>query len=239
MGSILHANDPDALDAWTTVLTTGDIDAPRVQMLAYQVLHNASDITDAKGFIDLLNQHPALKDEMCEVIDWLKEESTVEPTPLPGVPVTWPLVLHARYERREIQTAVGHLNSHSRPQFREGCLPLVDEKIELMFVTLDKREGFGERVQFHDYAISPSLFHWQTQNKAGTNNTTGKRYLESESNGWRFQLFVREDLEHAFVALGPVTLKSYEGDRPISIIWSLQNPMSADLFRRFSILRDS
>lgn len=239
MGSVLHANDPNALDAWTTVLTTGEVDATRVQMLAYQVLHNASDITDAKGFVDLLNQHPALKDEMCEIIDWLKEESIVERRPLPGAPATWPLILHARYERREIQTAVGHLTSNSRPQFREGCLPLADEKIELMFVTLDKREGFGERVQFHDYAISPSLFHWQTQNKAGTNNATGKRYLESKSNDWRFQLFVREDIEHAFVALGPVTLESYEGDRPISIIWSLQNSMPADLFRRFSILRDS
>lgn len=108
-----------------------------------------------------------------------------------------------------------------------------------MFVTLDKREGFGETVQFHDYAISPKLFHWQTQNRAGQNNATGKRYLESKTNGWRFQLFVREDTDSAFIALGPVELESFEGDRPISIVWRLKVPMPIEMFRRFSVLRDS
>ncbi|MFD2271512.1 DUF3427 domain-containing protein [Undibacterium arcticum] len=59
-----------------------------------------------------------------------------------------------------------------------------------MFVTLDKREGFADRVQYHDYAISPERFHWQTQNMAGANNSTGRRYLDSGENGWGFQLFL-------------------------------------------------
>ncbi|MES2165310.1 MAG: DUF3427 domain-containing protein, partial [Pseudomonadota bacterium] len=153
------------------------------------------------------------------------------------IPSTWPLTLHARYERREIQTAVGHLTSSARPQFREGCLPLADEKIELMFVTLDKREGFGERVQYKDYALSIDKFHWQTQNKAGANNATGRRYLESPSNGWTFQLFVREDADSAFIALGPVVLGKHEGDKPISIEWKLEVPMPVEAFRRFSVLK--
>jgi hypothetical protein len=132
---------------------------------------------------------------------------------------------------------VGHLTAVKRPQFREGCLPLADVKVELLFVTLDKREGFGDRIQYHDYAMSPDQFHWQTQNKASIQNATGRRYLESKTNGWRFQLFVREDADSPFIALGPVRLNESEGDRPISIIWKLDTSMPAEVFRRFSVLR--
>ena len=239
MGSILHANDPNALDAWTTVLTTGEIDETRVQMLAHQILHSTAELIDPAGFTALIQAHPALRDEMLELVNWLREDSAISPRPLPDAPSDWPLTLHARYERREIQTAVAHITSTKRPRFSEGCLLLKDEKIELMFVTLDKREGFAERLQFHDYAVSPTLFHWQTQNMAGAKNASGRRYLDSDENGWGFQLFVREDAEHAFVALGPVKLESHEGDKPISIVWRLKHAMPIEIFRRFSVLRSA
>lgn len=237
MGSVLHANDPAMLAAWTTVLTTGEIDPYRVQMLAYQVLDKRDDLIDPSGFSSLMSAHPALRDELIELVDWLQDESTISSRPLPNAPSNWPLSLHARYQRREIQVAVGHLTPGSRPLFNEGCLVLPDQKIELMFVTLDKREGFAERVQYHDYAISPERFHWQTQNRAGTNNATGRRYIDSAGNGWSFQLFVRENQKSAYIALGPVELEQYEGDRPISIVWKLKYAMPIDVFRRFSVLR--
>ena len=110
-----------------------------------------------------------------------------------------------------------------------------------MFVTLDKSEGFDERVQYHDYAISPKLFHWQSQNAASTTNKTGRRYIDSAAeplaNGWRFYLFVRENKDSAFAALGEVSLIKAEGERPISITWELKTAMPVELFRHFSILR--
>lgn len=239
MGSILHANDPAALNAWATVLNTGDGDATRTQMLAYQLLHKPTDKLGPAEFIDMLGEHPALRDELLELIDWLQERTDLSSTPVPGVPLDWPITLHARYERREIQAAVGHLTANSRPQFREGCLPLAQHKVELLFVTLDKREGFGDRVQYHDYAISPELFHWQSQNMASAKNSTGKRYLESATNGWTFQLFVRESTDDAFYAIGPAKLKEHQGDRPISITWQLEIPMPTEMFRRFSVLRQA
>jgi superfamily II DNA or RNA helicase/HKD family nuclease len=239
MGSLLHANDPEFIASWRHAFLDGKVHQVRMQMLAYQVLPDADELITPDGFAQLMHAHPALRDEIIEIGECLQDDTTVSWQALPSAPAAWPISLHARYERREIQAAIGHITATSRPQFREGCLPRTAEKIELMFVTLDKREGFGETVQFHDYAISPELFHWQTQNRAGRNNATGKRYLESKTNGWRFQLFVREDTDSAFIALGPVELESFEGDRPISIVWRLQVPMPIEMFRRFSVLRDS
>jgi hypothetical protein len=114
-----------------------------------------------------------------------------------------------------------------------------DEKIELLLVTLDKREGFHDRIAYHDYAISPDLFHWQTQNSAGENTTAGQRYCGSPANGWSFQLFVRETRDDPYSALGPVSLEGTpSGDRPMSITWRLQVPMPLPMFRRFSVLRN-
>jgi hypothetical protein len=139
--------------------------------------------------------------------------------------------------RAEILAAIGYTTPTARPLSDSGCLPLNDIQTEILFVTLDKSEGFEERVQYKDYAISPELFHWQSQNRAGPHNHSGRRYTESPTNGWTFQLFVREDRQAAYVAVGPVQLVSHEGDRPISITWRLERPLTAELFRKFSVLR--
>jgi superfamily II DNA or RNA helicase/HKD family nuclease len=235
--SVLHADDPKLLTAWCEALAGGEVDARRVQMLAYQLLPSRTELVTPADFLSLLADNPVVQAELRELVPILRERSSLAPNPLPGAPNHWTLALHARYKRAEILAAVGLATAIARPRSDSGCEPLPDIKTEILFVTLDKSEGFAERVQFKDYAISPELFHWQSQNRAGPNNNTGRRYTESHSNGWKFQLFVREDRDAAYVAVGPVHLVSHEGDRPISITWRLEQPLTAELFRKFSVLR--
>jgi hypothetical protein len=235
--SLLHANDPALLSAWQLALDGGPVDARRVQMLAYQLLPDRKELISPTEFLALVFANPVVRAELQELVEILQERSSLEPMPLLAAPVDWTLVLHGRYTRAEILSAVGFSTPTARPLFDSGCLPLTQNKIEILFVTLDKSEGFEERVQYKDYAISPELFHWQSQNRAGPNNNSGRRYLESLNNGWKFQLFVREDRSAAYVALGPVQLVSHAGDRPISITWRLEQPLTAELFRKFSVLR--
>lgn len=235
--SLLHANDPVLLAAWQVALAGGQVDERRVQMLAYQLLSTRTELVSPVAFLELVSANPIAQAELREVISILQERSVLAPLVLAGSPHGWTLAYHGRYSRSEILSAVGYQTPTARPLSDSGCLPLAEEKIELLFVTLDKSEGFQESVQYKDYAISPELFHWQTQNRAGPNNNSGRRYTESVTNGWRFQLFVREDREAAYCALGPVSLVSHEGDRPISITWRLEQPLTAELFRKFSVLR--
>jgi superfamily II DNA or RNA helicase/HKD family nuclease len=93
MGALLHVNDPHALEAWTTVLSTGEIDERRVQMLAYQILHRQDECIDPIGFIALMRQHPAVQQEMLEIFNWLQEETFIEEATVPGIPSGWPLTL--------------------------------------------------------------------------------------------------------------------------------------------------
>ena len=235
--SVLHADDPALLAAWREALAGGAVDARRVQMLAHQLLPSRSELITPACFLTLLENNPVVHAELRELVGILQERSALAPAALPGAPDSWAIALHGRYMRAEILAAVAYTSAVARPLSDSGCLPLNDAKIEILFVTLDKSEGFDERVQYKDYAISPELFHWQSQNRAGPNNSSGRRYTESQTNGWKFQLFVREDRDSAYVAVGPVHLVAHEGDRPISMTWRLERPLTAELFRKFSVLR--
>ena len=119
-------------------------------------------------------------------------------------------------------------------------LALQARRTELLFVTLDKSAGFHDRIAYQDYAVSPERFHWQTQNSAGPHTKGGRRYIESATNGWGFQLFVRVRKSDPYRACGPVRIGSAEnvsGDRPMNITWTLDVPLPPKLFAEFSVLR--
>ncbi len=155
---------------------------------------------------------------------------------MPGLEDT-PLVLHAGYGIREVLTAAGWLTATRRTPFQAGVLALAARKTELLFVTLDEIEGHHDRIAYHDYAISADRFHWQTQSSAGPDSPAGQRYLVGAQEGWQVQLFVRARKGDVYRACGPVLLESSEGNRPMTIIWRLARPLTASLFREFSVLR--
>lgn len=242
-GDLLHVDDPYRLDVMAAVglrragsTELNAEDALGVQMLAYQIDGRNEQAAGHEAFLERVARHPGIAAELVELSAILQARSTLGAHPVPGLEDT-PLSLHAGYGAREILTAVGWLTASRRVPFQAGTLSLLSRKTELLFVTLDKSEGYHDRIAYHDYAISAERFHWQSQNSAGPDTPGGRRYVESATNGWQFQLFVRPRKGEAYRACGPVTLESAEGDRPMSIVWRLQTPLPARLFREFSVLR--
>ena len=242
-GDLLHVDDPRRLDLMAAVGARQGNQEPLdakgalgVQMLAYQIDGRHEQAAGHEAFAERLERHPANASELVELSGLLQARSSLGANAVPGLDDT-PLCLHAAYGAREVLTAVGWLTASRRAPFQAGVLPLTSRKTELLFVTLDKSEGYHDRISYHDYAISAERFHWQTQNSAGPDTPSGRRYLESPSNGWQFHLFVRPRKGDAYRACGRVTLESAEGDRPMSIVWKLEAPLPARLFREFSVLR--
>lgn len=157
-----------------------DQQALRAQMLTYQMSPKA--VQSHAAFVPELASEPHVLQELGELTDILESRSRVVPVPIPSLE-DLPLVLHGSYESRGILTAVGWLTAERRTPFQAGVLPLADRQTELLFVTLDKSDGYHDRIAYHDYAESPTHFHWQTQNSAGPDTRVGKRYLESLTNG--------------------------------------------------------
>ena len=243
LGDLLHVDDPRRLQVMAGAgqstgasAETNTAHALGMQMLAYQIDGRNEQVAGPEAFVERLTQHPAIRGELVELSALLQARTRLLGTPLPGLDDT-PLCLHAAYSTREVLTAVGWLTATRRVPFQAGVLPLIGRKIELLFVTLDKSEGYHDRISYHDYAISTERFHWQTQNSAGDNTPGGRRYLDSPANAWQFQLFVRPRKGEAYRACGRVLLETAEGDRPMSIVWRLETPLPIRLFREFSVLR--
>ena len=219
--------------------TASSADRRRINQLAAQLFPNRTDPCTGAELADRLANCPTIRHEIAQMVEILDNSSDLSDVHLPGVPTEWPLCLHARYTLRELMMATGWLNPSQRHVPPAGVLPLHVHRIELLLVTLDKSAGFTSRTAYHDYAVSPDLFHWQSQNSCTPNTAAGKRYLHGATDGWTFQLFVREIKGDAYRALGPVVLIDAKGERPMSITWKLNHTLPAELFRRYSILRDS
>lgn len=240
---LLHYNDPEQADLLVRLSEPAvpyqilsERERRRLQMLAYQVDGQHHQAGSGEAFLTRLSRAPEICAELGELGGVLQARGTLRFRTVPGL-TDVPLCLHAGYGIREILTAVGWLTAERRTPFQAGVLALQNRKVELLFVTLDKSEGFHDRIAYRDYAISIERFHWQSQNSAGPDTPAGRRYLESPGNGWTFQLFVRRIKGEPYRACGPVTLQKAEGEKPMSIEWKLDVPLPVRLFQEFSVLR--
>jgi Domain of unknown function (DUF3427) len=87
------------------------------------------------------------------------------------------------------------------------------------------------------YAISDSLFHWQSQSTTSAEAPVGKRYIEHRERGSTVMLFVRQEkrrnsLASPYSFLGPADYVSHQGSRPMNIIWKLRHPMPAKFLQK-------
>jgi len=183
----------------------------------------------------------ALQSELNEVITILIERLDVSEFDMPPVGNnkvdTSPLNMHVRYPKEHILVAFGDSTFTKKSSSREGVLNITDANTELLFVTLNKCEKqFSATTMYHDYAISSTLFHWQTQNSAKPSSGKGLGYIKQKENKKTFILFVREQAKDengrtmGFVNFGPVDFVKHEGSQPMNITWKLKHPMPAYLW---------
>lgn len=169
--------------------------------------------------------------ELLDVLNWQIDRIKHEQLKMDGLSDV-PLRLHARYAREQILVAFGATTFERQPPAREGVFFIQEQKIELMFVTLNKNEKqFSPTTMYHDYAINENLFHWQSQNSARPDRGRGLDYIQHQENGKRLFLFVREQTKDeygrtlGFVNYGEVEYVSHTGSQPMSINWKLKTPM--------------
>jgi len=142
-----------------------------------------------------------------------------------------PLKLHCTYSMAEILAAFEENKLDKKSPFREGVLYLKDKKTDMFFITLNKSEkDYSESTMYDDYAIDDELFHWQSQSGTSDTSPTGQRYINHESMGSKVILFVREKkkvdgITEPYYCLGTAKFVSYEGSKPMSIVWKLDNKM--------------
>jgi superfamily II DNA or RNA helicase/HKD family nuclease len=246
---LLHLDDPDRLALYKHAVAS-DLPAESLEPTSFSGrmlmgLHFAiwgpnSTLSSLRESMHRLRQHPALAAELGELFDVLEARAEHVSEPLDHH-MMWqhriPLAVHARASLDEILAAFGRMTFERRNRLRQGVDFDSVTQSDLFFVTLEKAEGhYSPTTMYRDYAISPDLFHWESQSTTSVQSPTGQRYLNHQKRGTHVFLFVRHRKHEAgrtaaYTCLGAAEYVSHERSRPIAITWRLRRPMPDDFFR--------
>ncbi len=129
---------------------------------------------------------------MRELLDYQYAHLETPPHTL-RLPFPCPLELHAAYTRDEFLAGLGHWTLQRQPSMREGVIYLPHLNTDLFMVTLHKTEtDYSPTTMYQDYAISDTLFHWQSQSTTSADSPTGLRYRDQGPPAHTILLCVRE-----------------------------------------------
>lgn len=207
-------------------------------LLFYDIFQQSPQKLKYKSSIDGLTavlRQNIIKNELLNFLEErLKTIETIEKRDLSGF--QFPLCLHGRFTRSQILVALELSSESSMSSNREGVAENKNRNIEALFVTLDKSKGnYSPATMYEDYAITETLFHWQSQNATRPESEKGQSYIHHEAKGKTILLFVRErnedenGLRMGYIYLGPLKFQSFTGSQPMSITWELLNPMPPGL----------
>jgi len=245
VGRLLHLDDVMRIDGYRRLVSLDAAPDPAelpekqrrlLRMLVASLVDTVADreasLQDATA---LLWSHPQVLAELRELFDVLADRIEHVPIRLTGS-TDVPLVIHARYTRIEMLAAFRVGVGATTPLWQAGVYWAAEEKADLLAFTLDKTSGkFSPTTRYRDYAISPSLVHWESQSTTRAESDTGRRYRDHVTMGTRVMLFARRRTdERAFYFLGPAVYVKHESEQPMAITWRLEHALPGDLFAEFA-----
>ena len=229
---LIHLDDPIRLTAYREWLR-GRTAAPRLITALLHTLWTDEKPEGLEAAAVQMQTHPAIVSDLLELFDILEERADHITIPTPAAPLS----IHARHSLTEILSAFGRITPQRFYQHREGPYRDAATGADVFFVTLEKSErDYSPSTLYKDYAISPTLFHWESQSTTSQQSPTGQRYIHQRERGGTVLLFVRprkqqDGLTMPYTFLGPADYVSHKGERPIAFVWKLRHPMPADFFR--------
>lgn len=247
MAALIHVDDSERAEVYS-MLVGADVplyaglgmrEKTFARMLFYTLWDDGGDFQSYDAGLDLLRRYQFVCSEIRQFVKLGVAASKHAARGLgPGLQHV-PLRSHAKYRREEILAAqqYGSLELCKNVQHREGVAWCPATSTDASFVTLnmDDKKHYATTM-YKDYAISPELFHWESQNATSPGSPTGRRYLDRAAHGSRVLIFTRDTsvdetgLTVPYTCLGEMDYVQHTGEKPIAITWKLHRSMPADVF---------
>lgn len=245
---LLYVDDEVRLQRWASWLSRDrppvpDTRDPLMLMMYAALGYVARPVTEMAAAFDELWSVPDLRRELVDLLAILDDRPRRPTFAFDDLP----LRLHASYSRDEISAALLQLRSkQGKPpkllRTQGGVFQCKDANADILYVELDKDpKHYTPTTLYDDRAITPSLFHWESQAVTRADSETGRRYRASARSDWRILLFVRHKPEDArgftspYLFLGRVRYVSHESEKPMRITWKLDVDMPLDFFSDIKI----
>ena len=216
-------------------------------MLYYDLYISAGQYDSLQAMFNRLSRDDVFVEEVRQLMEVLLARcNALEMEDNSAFKDIFPLKLHGVYTKAQIQVAIGTSSLEKMSSSREGCERNTIQGIpmEAMFVDVIKDREEGSNTNYKDFAQSNVRFHWETQNKVRQQSPTGQSYIQGQRE---MLLFIRKQKNAAenksrtlgYVYLGKVTLASYEGNKPMQIVWNLKTPMPGEVYEYAAILANA
>ena len=134
-----------------------------------------------------LRANEAIRGELVQLLATLEEQARHLAIPLDQA-VGWshsiPLSVHCRYSLDDILAVFARSTVEKPYRIREGVYFDEPTQSYSFFVTLQKTvEEYSPTTLYRDYAISPDLFHWESQSTTSQASKTGQRLIHHAEKG--------------------------------------------------------
>ncbi len=251
---LTYVDDEVRLRQWAAWLAQDRPPAPDVSnplmLMMFSVLGFVKrPVTEMSQAFDELWSAPDLRNEIVELLRLLDDRSRRPTFAFADLPFR----LHASYSRDEISAGLlqtrrkkekgtDRLGPAKLLRTQGGVFQCEDARADILYVELDKDpKHYTPTTLYDDRAITPSLFHWESQSRTRADSGTGRRYRASADSDWRILLFVRHKPDDArgftspYLFLGRVRYVSHESEKPMRITWKLDVEMPLDFFSEVKI----
>ena len=248
IGRMLHIDDPERLSFLGDLLSRPEPPSALLlderggrfgAMLHFALWGSAERLDRAGEGFRRFWASPARREELAQLVALLRRRIRRVTRPLnPAGRV--PLHVYARYSRDEALAAFGVENPGS---VRQGVKWVQAEEADVFFVTLRKTEKhYSPSTMYNDRAVTPWIFQWESQSTTSEASVAGQRYIHHRQRGSTVHLFIRGTKEQdgdlgapPYIYTGPVAYVSHTGDRPLRILWRLEDPLPADVFHQAKV----
>lgn len=179
--------------------------------------------------------NPSILNDLNEILEWTESETTVSGQSV-KLPFACPFELHAKYGIKDIQAGLHQATLETAGQRGVGVIHFPTVKAYTLLVTYQKTEReFSPSTMYADYPISRELLHWESQSNTVQESETGQNLVHHAERSYTILIFARDQkrrntLTVPFTYLGPAERVSFEGERPIKMVWRLRYPMPVDMF---------
>ena len=243
---LLHVDDRSRLDRYLALLsrrtppTAADLDEHDRRSLEGLLL---TLLSPKKGTFPSLQaataelwRHEELRHELLELLLLLDDQITHLHVPI-GIAQPIPLQVHASYTREEILAAFSASTVTSPLPLQAGVHWHQASQTDLLLITLQKSDrDYSPTTRYLDYAVSDTLFHWESQADKTVAGEIGQRYINHAARGTNVALFIRlaktdsSGRTMPYFCAGTASYVEHRSERPIQITWRLHQPLPGDTF---------
>ncbi len=141
------------------------------------------------------------------------------------------LVLYKEYTRIELQILLD--SKVPKGSWRAGYANT--EKNICLFITNDKSHIFQENLKYDNSLYADDIVQWISQPKTFHDSSVGQMFVRHKEKGMKVHIFARKyafmngNKTNPFIYLGKASYYKSFGDKPMKILWKLDNKISPEI----------